>query len=1068
MTEEKALLTGNNASVATGNQATSAFTTEQPAIVSSSTSTARETRFYATTVAFLCLTTLFSAPSCRAQGNATVRFDFETGDLQGWKIVEGAFPKLLTDRPNFHHGNIPYNKQGKYFISTLETPAGTPDDSPTGVAESPVFTLAGPDMSLLVGGGDHPETYVALCTLDGEEALRAQGKNDQIMQRVTWHAPELVGKQVFLRMVDAHTGGWGHVTFDDFTAQGTLDPAATEKHFATRTSWLEAMKSARMPKTGTPEMLRAAIQYLAEAFGARYPKSAEYLTRLAALEPGLASADPAVRKPAQRDFVALQREALIANPLVSGQPILYVSRNQYRPDHHNTETMFQTDEINTGSFQGPGALKAVDFANGAAVKTLVATDTGVVRDPDVYFTGGKVLFSLRKSGTDTYHIYEVNADGTGLKQLTAAPGVTDIDPLYLPDDSVMFSGTREPKYCMCNRHIMANLFRMGPDGANIVQLSKNTLMDEHGALMPDGRVLYDRWEYVDRNFGDAQGLWTVNPDGTNHCVYWGNNTGSPGAVLDARVIPGSDGQVVCNFSSCHDRPWGAIAVVDRSLAMDGPAAVVRTWPADATKLVSLDGSFDNYIQVYPKYEDPYPLSDPNTNAGAGRFFLCSRMIGRGEEMGICLLDTFGNEIMIHEEAPGCFNPMPLSARPRPPVIPTRRDFASKEGSFYVVDVYQGTHMQGVKRGTVKYLRVVESGEKRSWTFPNWNGQGSESAAMNWNDFSNKQVLGTVPVEEDGSAYVSVPCDKFVYFQLLDDKGMMVQSMRSGTMVQSGERSGCVGCHETRHGALALPGGTNAALRLPPRKLEGWHGPAHFINYATDVQPVFDRNCLRCHDYGKPAGAKLNLAGDRDLVFNTSYNELWRKGGIHVVGGGPAQTQQAYSWGSHASKIVQTLLAGHHDVKLDADAFDRLVTWIDLNAPYYPTYDTAYPDGLGGRAPLSDAQIRRLQQITGVPFFDLQSCGTNQGPQLCFERPELSPCLARLSDHGAAEYKEAMAIIASGAGLLAKTPRGDGTTFTPCPLDQRREAKYAQRREIELANRAAILAGRKVYDPGVGE
>ena len=112
-------------------------------------------------------------------------------------------------------------------------------------------------------------------------------------------------------------------------------------------------------------------------------------------------------------------------------------------------------------------------------------------------------------------------------------------------------------------HIMANLHRMDGDGANIHQISKNTLFDGHPSLLPDGRVLYYRWEYVDRNFGDAQGLWTVNPDGTNHAVYWGNNTVSPAAVFDSRMIPGTD-RVICIFGSCHDRPWGALAIINRN------------------------------------------------------------------------------------------------------------------------------------------------------------------------------------------------------------------------------------------------------------------------------------------------------------------------------------------------------------------------------------------------------------------------------------------------------------------------------------------------------------------------
>ncbi|MBM3891039.1 MAG: hypothetical protein FJ388_18150, partial [Verrucomicrobia bacterium] len=421
-----------------------------------------------------------------------------------------------------------------------------------------------------------------------------------------------------------------------------------------------------LPSSGEPATLRAAIGDLTATFGARYGGSAEYLARLSEIEQQLRATDVGALARARSDFAALQREALIANPLVSGQPILFVARQQYTRGHHNTETFFPAaqHEYNTGKFTPGGAMKVIDLLRGGAVRTLVDLLDGVVRDPEVHFSGRKIVFSMRKNAADSYHIYEINSDGSGLRQLTFAKDVDDLDPLYLADGSIAFSSTREPKYCMCNRHIMANLYRMEADGANIHQIGKSTLFEGHGALLPDGRILYDRWEYVDRNFGDAQGLWTVNPDGTGVAVYWGNNTGSPGGVLDARPIPGT-GRVVCTFTSCHDRPWGAIAIVDRALGLDGPSAVVRTWPADAKRLVNIKGGFDDFLAVHPKYEDPYPLSD--------KYFLCSRMTGHGEEMGIYLLDVFGNEILLHVEkdpsrptphAPrptsilGCYDPMP--------------------------------------------------------------------------------------------------------------------------------------------------------------------------------------------------------------------------------------------------------------------------------------------------------------------------------------------------------------------------------------------------------------------------
>src|SRR4030042_575953 len=230
--------------------------------------------------------------------------------------------------------------------------------------------------------------------------------------------------------------------------------------------------------------LTAAIEDLTGTFGDKYPDGGKYLTKLHDIE----------QRGNQAQFESLRREALVAPPLLSGRPMLFVVRQQYMSDHHNTATIFKTGEINTNSFRGGGAMKVIDFSKGDKVTTLIETSDGLVRDPEVHFGGGKIVFSMRKNIEDDYHIYEINTDGTGLKQLTSAPGGADFDPMYLPDDSIVFSSTREPKYCMCNRHIMGNLFRMDADGANIHQIGKSTLHEGHSALMPDGRILYDRWE----------------------------------------------------------------------------------------------------------------------------------------------------------------------------------------------------------------------------------------------------------------------------------------------------------------------------------------------------------------------------------------------------------------------------------------------------------------------------------------------------------------------------------------------------------------------------------------------
>lgn len=770
-----------------------------------------------------------------------------------------------------------------------------------------------------------------------------------------------------------------------------------------------------------PQALRAAVKDLIATYGARYPQGVAFLTRLDTIE----KQDAPGNSP---DFKALQREALLANPLLAGQLLAYVVRAQYRGDHHNTETMFQTGECNTGSFCGPGALKTLDLKTGKT-NTLFDVPRGIARDPEVRWDGKKIVFSMRKDIKDDYHIYDINPDGTELKQLTFGGGITDIDPFYLADGRIAFSATREPKYCMCNIHIMCNLHVMDADGANIHQISKNTLHDAHGSLMDDGRILYDRWEYIDRNFGDAQALWTTNPDGTQHLVYFGNNTPTPGGVIDARQIPGTE-LIMALLGVCHGVPSGSLAIIDRSYGVDGRQPILRTWPLDAINSVrdsgTVNGAWDG---LGGPYEDPLPLSS--------KYFLVSR------QGTILLLDVFGNETEVQREGPGCYDPQIIAARPVPRVIPERRNFENKEGTFYVYDVYEGTHMANVKRGAVKSLRVIESLEKRNWTEPAWSGQGVERPAINWHDFSVKRILGTVPVEADGSAYFMVPSDRFIYFQLLDENGMMIQSMRSGTVAQSGERTGCTGCHDNR--LTAPPVATSnmpIALKRPPTKLNGWHGPERAYNYLAEMQPVWDRNCVKCHDFGKDGARKIVLAGDKNGAFNMSYTALWRSNLLRVVGAGPAEIQQAYSWGSHASPLVQTIIKGHHDIKLSDDDFNRMVTWIDLNAPYYPSYDSNFPQGAYGRSPGGAPDINDMD--------------------ICYDRPEMSPGLEPLKNDQA-RYNAALEAIRAAKAILESSPRPDMPGFKPCPTDKARLDKYDERRRLEAKSRQAIRDGKKFYE-----
>lgn len=961
-------------------------------------------------------------------------FDFEA-NRSGFAVVDGAFGSWISDRSTEYHTGAPFNKEGKFFLSTLApaTADGKPNDGFVGEIVSPLFKLTGKEMTLLVGGGNNQGVGVALCRPTGEVLLVARGDNAQPLVKRTWDVSKYQGETLLIQVFDRVTAGWGHITVDSITFDGEIDEAATKRYRS------QPLK----PKDA--ERLRRAVTALGDDVP-NYPVDAA----LARIDAG------------EERYDVLALDLLVKlNPLVNASPILFVARNQYVVDHHNTATLFQPGEVNTGGYRAGGLFKILDPKTGKASIFYQPTAGSVVRDPELDFDAKRMLFAMRKNIQDSYHIYEVTLADKVIRPLTSKKNVSDIDPMYLPDGNIIFSSTREPKYCMCNRHIMCNLFRMEGDGANIHQVAKSTLFEGHPSLLPDGRVLYDRWEYVDRNFGSAQSLWTMNPDGTVHAVYYGNNTSAPGGFIDAKAIPGSS-WVITTVAACHDRPWGGLAIIDRSKGVDGKEPIVYTWPQSLRDQFIIEGDFDYAMRLSIKYEDPVAL---NAN-----FYICSRMITPGGKMGLYFIDTFGNEVKMYEDAQfGSFDATILAPRTKPITRSTVRDFSSANGKFYVQDVTIGTHMKGVKKEDVGYLRIVESPPKRTYT--PWgqgrtgnqishNSPGEQAPALNWSSLENKMILGVVPVEADGSAYFEAPANKFFYFQLLDKKGRLIHSMRSGTMLQPGELQGCIGCHEPRTGdSPSVQTGALLAMQRPASKLTGMNGKTRPFDYQAEVQPIFDRACIQCHDYDKPAGKVLNLSGDRSDPFCVSYSDLWSKGYVGGIGAGPSAILEAYAWGSNKSKLIKKLADGHAKKFITAKDLKMITAWVDLNGPYYGVYETAQFGSTTGRGSLTVAQSHRLNQLTRRNTVDYQRSEIN------FTRPEKSACLAQLDSKSDA-YKEALAIIRAGHDAMLKNPRADMPGFVPDPSHAKRLECYEERSADEVAVYKAITAGQRIYDPGI--
>lgn len=836
---------------------------------------------------------------------------------------------------------------------------------------------------------------------------------------------------------------------------------------------------------GDAASLKAMLRDLTATFGAAgFPQGPALLAKAEALGDA----------PDAAALEALRLEAARANPWLRPGRIAFVARRQYAQDHHNTHTMFPSapGEVNDGAYRPGGAIRVLDLATGKT-ETLEEDPDGLFRDLECSHDATRLLYAYRPDAQGNSSIYERPLAGGPPRRLTRLPDADDMDPLYLPSGQIVFASTRDPKYVMCNRHIAANLYRMEADGANIVKIANSTLFERPTDLTPDGRILYDRWEYNDRDFGSAQGLWTVSPDGTRAQTYYGNNSPT-GAVVDGRVVPGSP-LVAATLTSTHDRPWGGLALIDRSKGVDGRAAILRTWPADLRDRIGEPGEphrIDAYKSLPLKYEDPRPLS-PN-------YLLAVRQLpGQGEKTGLFLLDTFGNETLLYAEPGplGVFDPTLLRPRAKEPVPAEARDYKDGPGVFLVQNVYEGTHMGGVRPGEAKTLRIVESVPKRFiCRREQWGGEGQQNPAANWHSFEVKRVLGEVPIHEDGSAWFEAPQDAFVYFQVLDAEGRMLQSMRTGTQVQSGETQSCVGCHENRLAApppakappLALRQGAPAkplkrVLDFAARtdRLEA-DAPRPTFNFVTDAQPILTARCVSCHGYDAPA-AGLTLVPDKNTVFNASYVDLWRNRGrkgvrhgnlLGAIGAGGTEFAPAKSWGSHASPLIRKLRDDPaHAARLTPAERRRLQEWVDLNAPYYGDYATNYGANPGGRSPLTWQEHAAL----GIPWGLWH--GVREPAPIYFDNPERSPGLRALPE---AKRPAAVALIRKGLDRLRADPdvdwRGldavpgnpalDVRPWRPCPLDAWRLGKTARRAALEAENRRAIREGRRHYDPAAEE
>jgi len=601
-----------------------------------------------------------------------------------------------------------------------------------------------------------------------------------------------------------------------------------------------------------------------------------------------------------------QRSPLVRRAAEAGcTEIVFAVRAMGRDGHWYANFGHHSRNYNNMQYGRDGGwLRWLDLRTGT-VRDILADPKGGVRDPHVHYDGKRVLFSYRKGGSRHYHLHEIGAGGEGLRQLTEGPH-DNIEPIYLPDGDLMFCSSRCNRFVQCWFTQVAVLYRCGPDGQNVRLLSANVEQDNTPWMMPDGRVLYMRWEYVDRSRVRYHHLWTINPDGTCVMVYFGNM--HPGTVmLDAKPIPrrpgetdGSD-KVVSIFSPGHGRKEhaGRLAVINPDAGPDE-----RRWV--------------RYVGTHSNFRDPYPLAED--------LFLVA------VDNEVQLIDGEGRTETIYRVGePGmtAHEPRPLRVRPRETLVAPRVNPRSPTGRLILADVTIGRNMTGVKPGEIKKLLVLETLPKPV------NFSGTMEPITHQGSFTLPRILGTVPVEPDGSAYFEAPALRPLFFVALDAAGLSVKRMQSFVQVMPGETTSCTGCHEHRTD-IAPVGHDLLATRRPPSRIEPVAGVPDVMDFPRDIQPILDKHCTRCHNYKKRPPKNLPLVGARGGMYSHSYFALMSRG--LVSHGRDADGNKApRQLGTAASRLMRFIDGSHNKVRLTPLEHAKVRLWIESGAPYPGTY-----------------------------------------------------------------------------------------------------------------------------------
>lgn len=701
----------------------------------------------------------------------------------------------------------------------------------------------------------------------------------------------------------------------------------------------------------------------------------------------------------------IKRDIFMKDPLIDFAKLLFVDVPCYDAlNHESMHRVFPQAQNNEGRLM---TLDGLD--PGGSLKDLTG-QRGMFWRPDLSFDAQSVLFCMRPEGERTFHLYETGIDGGPIRQITRGL-YDDLDPIYMPDGKIMFLSNRGNSYARCAvAHPSYVVSRCDPDGMNLYVVSMSNEPEYTPCLLPDGRVMYTRWEYTDKELMRIQSLWTMNSDGTNVSTLWGNQSTWPDMLVEARPIPGSR-RIIFSGQGHHDIVHGCIGKIDPTEGFNYPHGLTRvTWerpwaevgngPAERPENPDyhVSGRFDGY-------RCPFPLSE--------ELFLVSARRSGDARFSLYLMDVWGNRELIHRGQYDILYAMPVRPREQPNAIPDQVDWPGLQsegrtpepGVLFSNNVFEG--LPDALREQAKYVRVIHQ-DYTTFTYglkcqmPDHNGDRNRSfhqhagppLTITGND-GIKRILGTVPIESDGSIAIEVPPSIQIHFQLLDQDFRALHIMRSFTGVMPGERRGCIGCHESH---TTAPIGESSSLAMkndPVQPTPPPWGSRYHLGYCADIQPIFDRYCGRCHQGEGEGREHLDLTL-RPSTDSGSYTEPYvtltlgakrtHSGGFtRGCDGGVAgsllpmvyplrpeddRTLPPMTTMSYKSKLIGNATSGkHHEVEVDPLSARKLIAWVDLLCPYWNEDDIrSIPDPDPSAAFFADS--RYPPRTPGVrPFAD---------------------------------------------------------------------------------------------------